>query len=127
MLQIFWEHLFYGCLWSDSFNSFHATGLFSCLLKTSETLWFSDVFRGYQKSLVAWNGLIKIWYLLQKEQNECGHPGIFNCTITFWSKCSQIIFNKLVFAVVVLFIVLAIVQVLAPVLLSWFFKLCSVI
>ena len=27
-------------------------------LKTSENLWFSDVFRGYQIRSVAWNGLI---------------------------------------------------------------------
>ena len=26
-------------------------------LKTSENLWFSDVFKGYRKRLVAWNGL----------------------------------------------------------------------
>ena len=40
------------------FNPFHATDLFWCPLKTSENLWFSDVFRGYQKRSVAWNGLI---------------------------------------------------------------------
>ena len=39
-------------------NPFHATGLFRKPLKTSENLWFSDVFRGYQKRPVAWNGLI---------------------------------------------------------------------
>ena len=32
---------------------FHATGLFLCPLKTSENLWFSDVFRGYRKRPVA--------------------------------------------------------------------------
>ena len=32
---------------------FHATGLFLCPLKTSEHLWFSDVFRGYRKRPVA--------------------------------------------------------------------------
>ena len=35
---------------------FHATGLFLYLLKT-ENLWFSDVFRGYRKRSVTWNGL----------------------------------------------------------------------
>ena len=29
-----------------AFNSFHATGLFLYALKTSEYLWFSDIFRG---------------------------------------------------------------------------------
>ena len=38
-------------------NPFHASGLFWYPLKTSENLWFSDVFRGYQKRTVAWNGL----------------------------------------------------------------------
>ena len=31
----------------------HATGLFLYPLKTSEILWFSDVFRGYKKRPVA--------------------------------------------------------------------------
>ena len=31
----------------DCLNSFHATGIFQYPLKTSENLWFSDVFRGY--------------------------------------------------------------------------------
>ena len=43
-------------------NPFHATGLFRKPLKTSENLWFSDVFKGYQKRPVAWNGLItRVW------------------------------------------------------------------
>ena len=41
------------------FNSFHATGLFLYLLKTSENLWFSDVFRRYRKRPMAPNGLMK--------------------------------------------------------------------
>ena len=40
-----------------SINPFHATGLFLFPLKTLENLWFSDVFRGYRKRTVAWNGL----------------------------------------------------------------------
>ena len=36
---------------------FHATGLFRYPLKTSESLWFSDAFRGYRKRPVARNGL----------------------------------------------------------------------
>ena len=45
-------------------NPFHSTGLFLCPPppppppRTSENLWFSDVFRGYRKRTVAWNGLI---------------------------------------------------------------------
>ena len=39
------------------FNRYHATGLFLCPLKISENLWFSDVFGGYRKRPVAWNGL----------------------------------------------------------------------
>ena len=34
-------------------NPFHATGLFLYPLKTSETLWFSNVFRGYRKRPMA--------------------------------------------------------------------------
>ena len=36
-------------------NLFHAPHLFWYPLKTSENLWFSDVFMGYQKRSVAWN------------------------------------------------------------------------
>ena len=43
---------------SQSYYSFHASDLFWYALKTSENLWFSDVFRGYQKRSVAWNGLM---------------------------------------------------------------------
>ena len=39
-------------------NPFHAIGLFLYLLKTSENLWFSDIFRAYRKRPVAWNGLM---------------------------------------------------------------------
>ena len=39
-------------------NPFHITDLFWYPLKTSENLWFSYVFRGYQRWSVAWNGLI---------------------------------------------------------------------
>ena len=40
-----------------SLSTFHATGLLLYPLKTSENLWFSDVFRGYRKGPVTWNGL----------------------------------------------------------------------
>ena len=38
-------------------NPFYTADLLWYPLKTSENLWFSDVFRGYQKRSVAWNGL----------------------------------------------------------------------
>ena len=38
-------------------NSFYAAGLFLCPLKTSGNKRFSDIFRGYRKTPVAWNGL----------------------------------------------------------------------
>ena len=40
------------------FNPFRDTDLFWYALTTSENHRFSDVFRGYQKRTVAWNGLI---------------------------------------------------------------------
>ena len=41
-------------------NPFHATGLFLYPLKTSEKLWFSDIFRVYRKRPMAWNGLMPV-------------------------------------------------------------------
>ena len=38
-------------------SPFHATGLFLFPQKISENQMFSDVFRGYRKRSVAWNGL----------------------------------------------------------------------
>ena len=38
-------------------NNSTASGLFLYLLKTSENLWFPDVFRGYRKRSLTWNGL----------------------------------------------------------------------
>ena len=40
---------------------FHNAGLFLSPLKTSEDCWFSDVFRGYKKTPVTWNG--SPWHL----------------------------------------------------------------
>ena len=52
--SLFWgpHNIFWGPI-----NPFHATGLFLYPLKTLENLWFPDVFRGYRRSPVAWNGL----------------------------------------------------------------------
>ena len=44
----------------------YANGLFPYPLKSSENLWFSDVFRGYRKRPAAWFGLnwsIDGWYI----------------------------------------------------------------
>ena len=38
-------------------HPFNAIGLFLYLLKTSDNLWFCDVFSGYRKRPVEWNGL----------------------------------------------------------------------
>ena len=40
-------------LWNILFNPFHAIGLVLYPLKTSKNFWFSDLFRGYGKRLVA--------------------------------------------------------------------------
>ena len=38
-------------------NPFHATGLYLYPLKTSEKLWFPDIFSGHRKRLLKLNGL----------------------------------------------------------------------
>ena len=53
--QILWLEFFVRIY--TVINPFHATGLFRYPLKTSENQSFSDVFRGYRKRPVAWNGL----------------------------------------------------------------------
>ena len=44
-------------------NLFYSTCLFLYPLEISENFWLSDVFRGYRKRLVVWNGLVasSIW------------------------------------------------------------------
>ena len=42
----------------EEFNPFYTTGIFLYPLKTLENERFSDVFRGYRKKPVAWNGFI---------------------------------------------------------------------
>ena len=51
-------------------NPFHATCLFLYPLKRSENLWFSDVFKGYRKIIVAINGLMDLLKLNKKEQRR---------------------------------------------------------
>ena len=43
-----------------TFNLFHAACLFQLLLKKHQKTCFSDIFRGYRKRPLAWNGLNKI-------------------------------------------------------------------
>ena len=47
-------------------NPFHKTAPYLYSLKTSENLWFFDVFRGYRKRIVAQIGLIRkyVWDIL---------------------------------------------------------------
>ena len=61
-----WECSVILKLHSPFLKPFHTTDLFWYPLKTSENLWFSDVFRGYQKRSVAWNGLTVSWMVLAK-------------------------------------------------------------
>ena len=42
----------------SSINSLRTTGLFLYPLKTSKNLWFSDIFLGYRKRPLAWDGLM---------------------------------------------------------------------
>ena len=47
-------------------------------LKTSENLWLSDVFRGYRKRPVAWNGLILLFFTYKyKTLTRSGPPDVF--------------------------------------------------
>ena len=55
-----------------SINPFHTTCLFVYLLKTSGNFWFFDVFKGYRKRPVAWNGLTMIQSI--KRHKEKGLP-----------------------------------------------------
>ena len=60
-LSHFSRHFSDILLWFILFvNPFHVTGVILYPLKTSENLWFSDIFRGYRKRPVAWNGLTQI-------------------------------------------------------------------
>ena len=69
---------------TDLINPFHATDLFWYPLKTSENLWFSDVFRGYQKRSVAWNGLIAMHYF----QKTFHFLSVSNCLMSILSNIS---------------------------------------
>ena len=44
-------------VYHEAITLFHATVLFQYSLKISKNLWLSDVFKGYRKRPVAWNGL----------------------------------------------------------------------
>ena len=72
-------------------NSFHTTDLFWYPLKTSENIWFSDVFRGYQKRSEAWNGLKKNKPSILKD--GLGHEGLLRVKICFGLKQSQMVWT----------------------------------
>ena len=56
-------------IWWYIFELTHSMPMISWYpLKASENLWFSDIFRGYQKRSVTWNGLNKI---IQKAIRIC--------------------------------------------------------
>ena len=50
---------------------FYATGLFLYPLKTSKNLWLSDVFWGYRKRPVAWNGLVELGLCTLTDSINC--------------------------------------------------------
>ena len=52
--------MLYDLKYSRSAVTFCATVHFLYPLKTSENLWFSDVFRGYRKKLLTCNGLMTV-------------------------------------------------------------------
>ena len=64
-------------------NPFYVTGLFLNPLKTSETLWFSDFFRGCRKRPVARNGLMRArqflvsgWFVCTRNSRSEGSKAI---------------------------------------------------
>ena len=59
--------------WNSYLNPFHTTDLFLYHLKTSENQSFSDVFRGYKKRSVAWNGFTSHFLHQGIEQNVTTH------------------------------------------------------
>ena len=87
-------------------SPFYATDLFWYPLKTSENQRFSDVFRGYQKRSVAWNGLIVSLNLYECEANYLYILQILNKTSCielslsfrireyFWSMITFYTFRK---------------------------------
>ena len=54
------ELLLLVCRKKNLFNPFHANVVFLHSRKTPESLWFSDVLRGYRNGTQTWNGLIWI-------------------------------------------------------------------
>ena len=68
----------------DIVNLFHATGLFPYPLKTSENLWFSDVFRGYRKRLVAWN-----WISQQFSKTDTGQAALSVIGLHYGTWCQS--------------------------------------
>ena len=57
-------------LWKENWHIyFHVTT--NLISTTKVNLWFSDVFRGYQKRSVPWNGLTTFWsWEVQEQKNK---------------------------------------------------------
>ena len=74
---------------TTSLEPSHASGFFLYLLRTSENLWFSDVFRGSRKKAVARNGLLLTPYAPtpqngQTHQNNSLETAVWVCLIILW-------------------------------------------
>ena len=60
LFNLIFQHQYFCYCWRF-INPFLPTCLFLYPLKTSENLWFSDVFRGYRKRPVTWNEFKCSW------------------------------------------------------------------
>ena len=91
---VFWKlnnvrYLFHFHLNELILNPFHASGLFLYPLKTSENLWFPDVFTGYRKR----NGIScrsNQWFFRSKSsiswwyRNKSNQGRLFSCEFRNW-------------------------------------------
>ena len=55
----------------SDFNSFQATGLFALSRKYQKNFWFSNIFKGYRKRPVVWNGLSNSLLSDARKQEHC--------------------------------------------------------
>ena len=60
------------------FNPFYATDLFLYTLKIMENLWYSDVFSGYKKKAVTWNGLMVGRWSIKVMKYHCTKREVFH-------------------------------------------------
>ena len=71
------------------FNPFHATDFFLYPLKTSENLWFSNVFRGYRERPVTWNGLKAFVEMIFFSKRKSFYRIIFTVLQNLFSKFQE--------------------------------------